>query len=111
MSDPNATTASTESILKELLESISSLQKEVTELKKDREVDKMTDKNGNHPQKCPRDGDKGLEGDTEAARHGKANLNEGETDSDAQEEDTGNEDHNSSVSYKLSDEGRDCFCL
>ena len=83
MSDPNVTTATTESMLKELLQNVSFLQKEVTELKKDQEMDKTTDKNGNHPQKHPCNGDKGLEGDTEATYHGEDNLSEDESDSDA----------------------------
>ena len=89
MSDPTLTTATTELMLQELLLNVSSLQKEVTQLKKDN----MPATSRTYPQKRLRDGDKDVEGDTEATRDGKDNLSEGAGDSDAhKEEDAGEED-------------------
>ena len=100
MSDP--TPATTESMLQELLQNVLSLQKEVTQLKKDN----MPATSRTYPQKRLCDGDKDVEGNTEATRNGKDNLNEGAGDSNAhEEEDAGEEDPKSSVSYKLSEEG------
>ena len=105
MSDPNSTETTTESILKELLQSVLSLQKEVTELKKDREKDMMAATNRSYPQKRPCDGNEGIEGDTGITCNCEDNLSERESDSDALEDDLGGEKHKSSGSYKVSEEG------
>ena len=85
MSDP--TTATTESMLQELLQNVSSLQKEVTQLKKDN----MPAMSKTYPQKRLRNGNKDIEGDKEVTRDGENNLSEGTGNSDAHEEEDARE--------------------
>ena len=89
-------------MLQELLQNVSSLQTEVTQLKKDN----MPATSRTYPQKRLCDGNKDVEGDTEATHDGENTLSEGAGDSDAhKEEDAGEEDPKFLVSYKLSEEG------
>ena len=53
-----------------------------------------------YPQKRLRDGNKSVEGDTEATRDGKNNLSEGTGDNDAHEEDMGDDDPTPTHSQK-----------
>ena len=83
-------------MFKELLQNISSLQKEEMELKQDQQKEKMADINTTYPQKCPHDGDMGVED----------NFSKGEGNSDDHEEDIGGEDYNPLDSFKLSEEAK-----
>ena len=85
MSDPEP--KNTESLLKELLGTVSSLQKEVSELK---EENQMIATSRTYPKKRPRDGDAGAGLTTEGTRDGEdtSNDSEHEENRDSETEDT-----------------------
>ena len=105
MTEPRTESQSTleDALLKELLQSVASLLKEVTVLKEAGQGDRMAATSRSYPLKRGCDDDKSTEDDTVAGRDGNQDLNYG--DSHAKEEDTGGEDYTSFDSYQLSEEG------
>ena len=103
MSDPEP--KNTESLLKELLGTVSSLQKEVSELK---EENRMIATSRTYPKKRPRDGDAGDGLTTEGTRDGEDTSNDSEHEENRDSETEGHggdKEDETSVTYQLSDEG------
>ena len=90
----------TNSLLQQLMGTVSSIWGQIAETKSDRAA---AEENRSNPQKRPRDGNSGAGFDTEANRDGNDGTSSGHDDD--RDSDEGEEGDNPSVTYQLSEEG------